>query len=101
MIYSHTMKNKKPPLLKIDKDRHEIFVYGDRKHLPLKQYQILVFLYEKKKIFSRSELIDAIWPGDKNVDVRTVDQHCCRLRANLGFNVIESVAGVGYRIAAL
>ena len=95
------MKKSKHPLLKIDKDRHEVFVYGERKHLPLKQYQILILLWENNKLLTRQEIISEIWNGDKDVDTRTVDQHIARLRASVGFKIVEGVAGCGYRIAAL
>lgn len=99
---SLTMKQKnKEPLLKIDQGRHEIFVYGERKHLALKEFKILVFLFEKNKTTSRADLIKAIWSDDLTVDERTVDQHVARMRRKLGFQVVETVPGVGYRIAAL
>ena len=41
------------------------------------------------------------WGDDRTVDIRTVDQHVARLRRTLGFQAVETVPGVGYRIAAL
>ena len=94
------LKNKEP-LCRIVEDRNEIFVYGERKHLALKEFQIVAYLKKINKTVTREDLIDEVWAGDDSVDIRTVDQHVCRIRRKVGFNIVESVPGVGYRIAAL
>ena len=94
------LKNKEP-LCRIVEDRNEIFVYGERKHLALKEFQILVFLRKKNTTQNRQAILDAIWGKDEDVDFRTIDQHVARMRRKLGFQAVETVPGAGYRIAAL
>ena len=94
------LKNKEP-LCRIVEDRNEIFVYGERKHLALKEFQILIFLRKQNKTETRDSILNAVWGKDSDVDLRTVDQHVARMRRKLGFMAVESVPGIGYRIAAL
>jgi two-component system alkaline phosphatase synthesis response regulator PhoP len=51
-------------------------------------------------VFSREQLISAIWGGEKDVFDRTIDVHIKKLRDKLGEvgKFIKSVRGVGYKI---
>jgi DNA-binding response OmpR family regulator len=52
------------------------------------------------QVFSRAHLLDCVWPRDYDGDERTVDVHIARLRHRLGANLIQTVHGVGYKLAA-
>ncbi|MGH9437177.1 MAG: winged helix-turn-helix domain-containing protein, partial [Terriglobia bacterium] len=55
-------------------------------------------------VFSREQLLDAVWGLDKSVTYRTVDVHILRLRQKLEMDpsnpsLILSVRGFGYTFA--
>jgi DNA-binding response OmpR family regulator len=52
------------------------------------------------QVFSRAHLLDCVWPRDYDGDERTVDVHIARLRQRLGAKLIQTVHGVGYKLAA-
>lgn len=50
-------------------------------------------------IFSRNQIIQAVWPAGVHVTERAIDTHICLIRRKLGnySDVVESVLGEGYR----
>jgi DNA-binding response OmpR family regulator len=97
-----TMKNKNA--LTVDEDRHEVRVNGKEIHLARREYDILIALRTSNKTMSRTALLTEICGDDIDefsIDIRTVDQHVCRLRKKLGIHVIQSVMSRGYKFAAL
>ena len=72
--------------------------------LTKKEFELLVlFAKYPNKVFTRDNLLDAVWGYDYYGDSRTVDSHIKRLRAklkNAGVEdcQIETVWGAGYRI---
>jgi DNA-binding response OmpR family regulator len=70
--------------------------------LTLKEYQLLLFLLRNpNRVFDRAQLLDHVWGGDYYGGTRTVDVHIRRLRAKTApaGDLIETVRGVGYRLA--
>ncbi|MBV9923247.1 MAG: winged helix-turn-helix domain-containing protein, partial [Pseudonocardia sp.] len=63
--------------------------------------RLLAFFMElPDRVFSRSQLLQRLWPASVRVEERTVDVHIRRLRAKLGeehANLISTVRSVGYR----
>jgi len=85
---------------KITINRSRMSVEKDGKIIPLshKELSILSLLASTpNKIFSRSEILDAVW-GFEDVSDRVVDVYVSYLRKKLGFDVITTVRGVGYRL---
>ena len=66
---------------------------------PLKFKILFHFAQHEDHVFSRDQLIDAIWGENLNVIDRTVDMHVSNIRKKLAASVftIKSVHGVGYR----
>lgn len=63
------------------------------------EYDILKLLVSNVgRVFSRAEILDAVWPDDSLVLERTVDVHIARLRRKLGeyANCIVNRVGFGY-----
>lgn len=65
------------------------------------EFRLLQFLMERRgRVFSRDQILDAVWKGDAFVEPRTVDVHIRRLRAELekagASRYIQTVRGVGY-----
>jgi two-component system, OmpR family, phosphate regulon response regulator PhoB len=68
------------------------------------EFRLLRFLMERKgKVFSRDQILVAVWKGESFVESRTVDVHIRRLRAELekagAVSAVETVRGVGYRFS--
>jgi DNA-binding response OmpR family regulator len=83
----------------------EMSVYTDdakpsRIELTGKEFKILSFLMQNQgKIFSRLQLVQAIWGEKVHVLDRTVDSHICGIRRRLGTRAscLESLPNEGYR----
>jgi len=89
--------------LQIEPSRRRISVHGRELLLRPKEYGVLLTLaLEPERVFTRQDLLDAIWGADVIVDERTVDVHVSWLRAKLADaglepDVIRTVWGAGYR----
>ncbi len=68
------------------------------------EFNLLVYLVERKgKVFSREQLVDAVWKGEAFIEPRTVDVHIRRLRTQIEDNssdptYIKTRRGVGYYV---
>lgn len=83
-------------------DMYQIHYAGETVVLLPKEYTLFQFLYTwKNRAFSRSDLLDRVWPLEEPTD-RTVDDHIYRLRKKLQkwshLLTIDTVRGVGYRL---
>ena len=70
--------------------------------LRAKEFDLLLALAEAPQIVhTRENLLESVWGREYDVDTRTVDVHINRLRAKVSRSTteIETVRGVGYRIA--
>ena len=88
--------------LTIDKTSYEIMVNGKRTDMPPKEIELLHCLASSpNKVFTRTQLLDAVWGFDYFGDTRTVDVHIKRLREKLdGVSLkweVKTVWGVGYK----
>ncbi len=88
--------------LEIDRDRYLVYRNGpegrETVRLPRKEFELLYFLAAHPgRVFTRQELLDAVWGRDVYVVDRTVDVHIRKIREKLGRHYIETVKGVGYR----
>ena len=89
--------------LEIDKDSRRVFVDGEEKIMPAKEYDILLFLAENpNKVFSKDHLFDRLWGLEAFGDISTVTVHIRRVREKIekdmnNLQYIETVWGVGYR----
>ena len=70
------------------------------------EFKLLVYLVERKgKVFSREQLVDAVWKGEAFIEPRTVDVHIRRLRTQIEDDPSEPAylktrRGVGYYVDA-
>lgn len=68
--------------------------------LTSREFKILLQLSRRPFwIFSREQIIQAVWSDQVHVSERTIDTHVCLIRKKLGqwAGAIESVLGEGYR----
>jgi phosphate regulon transcriptional regulator PhoB len=88
--------------LEIDRERYIVSVRGTPVKLSATEFKLLLFLAERRgRVFSRNQLLDAIWRDEAFVEPRTVDVHIRRLRAQIERNpanpkYIKTMRGIGY-----
>ena len=88
--------------LTLSPDRHEVRLEGERLALTNKEFLLLRLLMENEGlVLTREVLLDRIWGLRAELENRTLDVHIRTLRAKLGpaGAMIETVRGVGYRLA--
>ncbi|HEY2258660.1 MAG TPA: response regulator transcription factor [Solirubrobacteraceae bacterium] len=96
-----------PPLelsdMTIDPASRRVVVSGQEVQLTQREYDLLLFLARHPgQVFSRNQLMDAIWQYSFYTDTSTVTVHIRRLRSKIEVDPaqprhIETVWGVGYR----
>lgn len=65
----------------MDLEVHRVSRNGRNVHLGPTEFRLLeFFLQHPRRVFSREELLDAVWGKDIHVEPRTVDVHIRRLR---------------------
>ena len=89
----------------LDVGRHQLILDGVPQDLPRKEFAVLHMLMEASgKVVTRERLFDEVWGYAWDGDSKTIDQHIRRLRRRLEqverAPRIETVRGVGYRLAA-
>ena len=70
--------------------------------LTYKEFELLCYLLENRGVvLTRDQILSKIWDYNYSGETRTVDVHIRTLRQKLGESgsLIETVRGVGYRIA--
>lgn len=87
--------------LSMNMSTYEVWVDDSRIDLTYKEFELLkFFVSHRRRVFTRTELLDQVWENDYFGGTRTVDVHIRRLRAKLGDrigNLIQTVRNVGYR----
>ena len=87
------------PLI-IDRGAHQITLHGKGIILTATEYKLLEILIERRgRVQTRSQLLEAVWGAQPDIQTRTVDMHVQRLRSKLGeaAELIETVRAFGYR----
>ncbi len=88
-------------ILKIDTEKHEVAVKGQKVELTSTEFRILkLFISNKSKVFSRYDILDYLWGDEKIVLDRTVDVHIKNLREKLGEagQLIKNIRSIGYKL---
>jgi len=89
--------------VELDPSSHRVMRAGRAIHLGPTEFRLLRhFMEHPRRVFARSQLIDAVWGVDAYVDERTVDVHIRRLRKALndggGVDLIRTVREAGYAL---
>lgn len=89
--------------LVIDRVAHRVKRGGKEIHLGPTEYRLLDYLMQHPgRVFSREQLLDAVWGSDVYVEARTVDVHVGRLRKALNRDTevdpIRTVRSAGYSL---
>jgi len=89
--------------VEIDPAARAVQVRGEPVELSAKEFALLRALAsEPTRVFTKDELLRAIWGYRSRGTTRTLDSHACRLRQKLGAvagdRYVVNVWGVGYRL---
>ncbi len=98
-----------PPIehgpLRVEPATRRAFLDGEELSLSQREFDLLAYLAAHPgRVYSRDQLMEAVWDYRFFTDTSTVTVHVRRLRAKLGDDpakprFIETVWGVGYRLA--
>lgn len=89
--------------VRVDTERHTVSVDGLDQSLPLKEFDLLVYLMQNAgRVLTRVQLIDRIWGSDYFGDTKTLDVHVKRLRSRIEKDaanpkLIQTIRGLGYK----
>ena len=90
--------------LSVDLARHRVSRGGRAIELSPTEYRLLLhFMENPGRVFSRDQLLNAVWGRDTYVEERTVDVHVRRLRKALNregeTDIVRTVRSAGYAFA--
>lgn len=90
--------------LHLDPAAHTVLLEGQPVDLGPTEFKLLHYLLSHPgRVFSRQQLLNAVWGDHRFIEERTVDVYVRRLRAGLGplgEKLIETIRGVGYKLIA-
>jgi two-component system phosphate regulon response regulator PhoB len=89
----------------VDRVAHRVRRANNEIHLGPTEFRLLDYLMQHPgRVFSREQLLDAVWGSDVYVEARTVDVHIGRLRKALNRDLeddpIRTVRSAGYSLDA-
>ena len=89
--------------ISMDRAAHKVTRGGTDVHLGPTEFRLLdYFIQHPGRVFSREQLLDAVWGSDVYVEARTVDVHIGRLRKALNGKTdadpIRTVRSAGYSL---
>jgi len=87
----------------MDTDMHRVYCCDKETKLGPREYRILEFLMKNPgRVYSRQQLLDAVWGTNVYITDRTIDVHIRRLRKALSVNeeckVIRTIRSSGYSL---
>jgi two-component system OmpR family response regulator len=84
----------------VDTRGARVMVNGEPIKLTSLEYRLLAYLmHHQGRVVSRSELVEHLYQQDFDRDSNTIEVFVGRLRKKLKVDVIQTVRGLGYRIA--
>lgn len=91
--------------VRVDPGSREVNVAGQAVELTAREFDLLAhFARHPRQVFTRAQLLEAVWSTTEWLGEATVTEHVHRLRAKLGRHcaapLIHTVRGVGYQFDA-
>lgn len=84
----------------LSESERQVYVSGNKIPLTHLEYEILLLLIKNRgRVFTRDELLNHVWGYDFVGYEKGVNFHIMNLRKKLNVDYIETVRGVGYKIA--
>ena len=92
--------------LSLDATAHRVARRGQPVSLGPTEFRLLKFFMEHPgRVFSRGQLLDAVWGTDSDIELRTVDVHIRRLRKGIEVagapDPVRTVRSAGYALEAV
>ena len=86
--------------IEMDLVGHRVRRGGNPVSLGPTEYRLLRhFLENPRRVYSREQLLETVWPHSEDIELRTVDVHVRRLRQALGEpDVVRTVRSAGYAL---
>ncbi|SRR5690606_22971063 len=82
----------------VDRDSFMVYRGNEKIVLAKKEFELLYLLASKpNKVFTRDQILKAIWEDSVVVTNRTIDVHIRKLREKIGDHYVSTVKGVGYK----
>jgi two-component system, OmpR family, response regulator len=79
---------------------HQVQVAQEPVALTPREYTVLeYFLRNPHRVVSKTELLDHVWDAAEDTDPNAVEVYIGYLRRKLGRDLLQTVRGVGYRLA--
>jgi two-component system OmpR family response regulator len=84
----------------LDPATHQVHVAREPVALTPREYTVLeYFLRNPHRVVSKTELLDHVWDAAEDTDPNAVEVYIGYLRRKLGRDLLQTVRGVGYRLA--
>jgi len=89
--------------VRMDVERHQVFVNGNKVAMPLKEFELLELLLENaNRVLTRGQIIDRVWGSNYYGDTKTLDVHVKRVRSKIEDDPARpvhllTVRGLGYK----
>lgn len=88
--------------LKLNSESYQAWMENEELSLTQKEFELLrEFLLNQGRVLTSGQLLDAVWGMDYFGEERIVDTHIKNIRRKMKEDYIETIRGVGYRIAKL
>jgi len=85
----------------VDPARRRVYRAGAEVHLTATEFDLLTHLAGRAgTVFTREQLLTAVWGYASGFGARSVDSHVAALRRKLGAAIVRTVHGVGYAVEA-
>ncbi len=90
--------------IELRSEEHRVFVNDEQLELGPTEFKLLkFFMQHPERVYSREQILDAVWGQNVYIEERTVDVHVQRLRKALASSgvdqYIQTVRGTGYRLS--
>jgi two-component system response regulator RegX3 len=92
--------------VRMDVERHQVAVNGQKVSMPLKEFELLELLLENvNRVLTRGQIIDRVWGSNYFGDTKTLDVHIKRIRSKIEDDPARpvhllTVRGLGYKYEA-
>lgn len=87
--------------VRVDTRASRVLVDGQAIKLTSHEYRLLAYLmHHQGRVVSRGELVEHLYDQDFDRDSNTIEVFIGRLRKKLGVDVIQTIRGLGYVLAA-
>jgi len=89
--------------LKLNREEKRVFRDNTQIKLGPTEFRLLeFFIINPKRVYTRDQILDNVWPNNINVETRTIDVHIRRLRKLININgkkeLIRTVRSAGYSL---